>query len=219
MLRENGRLSPRCLLARPWGIFLFLMAFGLSYWKLKNRRGWKHCCAFNTTKCRVQQFLDKWMEHVSIQEKKEKWKKAWNEWFTAVMHMNDSLTRQEWILKIQTGRTLPETTSILKNTRQGLCQWSPSSRRSQPKHEAGDGLSFMEHVGFPRNRFAILAAAISQLEQLKSNSSVVVNCCYCIGVIMAAARRLLSLINTGVKYRYIFSFDLLSLSNHLFTWL
>ncbi len=161
------------LLARPWGIFLFLMACGQSYWKLKNRRGWKHCCAFNTTKCRVQQFLDKWMEHISIQEKKEKWKKVWNEWFTTVMPMNDSLTRQEWILKIQTGRILQETTSILKNTIQGLCQWSPSSKRSQPRHETGDGLSFMKHVGFPRQRTAILAAAISQLERLKSNSSVV----------------------------------------------
>lgn len=110
--------------------------------------------------------------------------------------INDSLIARECVFKNSNrSNTLERRHPFLNTQRRGLCRWCPPSRRSKPKHETGDGLSFMEHVGFPRKRFAILAAAISQLEQLRS-STVAAYCCYWFGVTIAAACKLQSLINT-----------------------
>lgn len=89
------------------------------------------------------------------------------------------------------GRSVP----FLKNSRRSWSQWGPSSKRSEPKHETGDGLSFMEHVGFPRKRFWQQPLA----NWSSSNPAAPQLCCYCVGVIMTAVCKLLSVINTAVK--------------------
>jgi len=104
------------LLSRPCGILLFLMADQWSSWKLKNHRGWKHCCAFNATQCRVQRFLDKWMEPVHSGKDRKCGMNDSSQQFPSIIDWGD----KNALLKIQTCRTFQGRASILKKHKTGL---------------------------------------------------------------------------------------------------